>query len=146
MTITATDAAGNVSEEAQVTIDAVAPVPEVTTYTGELLAGTAEPGAAVSVDLDGDGVPDVTTIADEDGSWSVDLTPPLADGTEVTVTATDVAGNVSEEVQVTIDATPPMLSIHGPIAGDGMVNRSKRRPAWSSPVAPTSRTANGGWN
>lgn len=65
------------SRPVQVMIDAVAPAaPEVTTYTGEKIAGTAEPGSAVSVDVDGDGEPDYTAVADGDGNWSIDLAPP----------------------------------------------------------------------
>lgn len=46
----------------------------------------------MGVDIDGDGVNDYTTTADENGAYSLEVTEPLANG-EYPVTATDINGN-----------------------------------------------------
>ncbi|ENV35417.1 Ig-like domain-containing protein, partial [Acinetobacter gerneri] len=96
-TVTATDAAGNVSAPASIGLaDLTAPdAPVVDENNSAGLAGTAEAGSTVTVtDALGN---TVTTTADSAGQWSI--TPnPIADGTEGTVTATDEAGNISEPI------------------------------------------------
>ncbi|WP_133493642.1 Ig-like domain-containing protein [Alcanivorax sp. 24] len=79
---------------------------------GTILTGTAEAGSTVDVDINGDGTPDYTVEADADGNWSVTPDAPLADGTEVSVTATDPAGNTSDPATTIVDenlndTTPP---------------------------------------
>ncbi|WP_416392125.1 Ig-like domain-containing protein [Alloalcanivorax xenomutans] len=110
-TATATDAAGNTSDPStafEVTVDTTAPeAPTVEPTDGTVLAGTAEAGSTVEVDTNGDGTPDYTVEADADGNWSVTPDAPLADGTDVSVTARDPAGNTSDPVTVTVDATAP---------------------------------------
>ncbi|WP_336174987.1 Ig-like domain-containing protein, partial [Alloalcanivorax xenomutans] len=115
-TATATDAAGNTSDPStafEVTVDTTAPAtPTVEPTDGTILTGTAEAGSTVQVDTNGDGTPDYTVEADADGNWSVTPDTPLADGTEVSVTATDEAGNTSDPVTTTVDenlndTTPP---------------------------------------
>ncbi|MEL0630911.1 Ig-like domain-containing protein, partial [Psychromonas aquatilis] len=70
--------------------DTVAPdAPVIDATDGEEITGTAEAGSTVKVDVDGDGIPDQITEADENGEWSVTPDAPLADGTEVSATATD---------------------------------------------------------
>jgi hypothetical protein len=121
--VTAVDSSGKVSAPTEVIVDAIAPAaPVVYPSNGTSLRGTAEPGSRVTIDLDGDGEPDVTTTADSNGNWSVTLDEPLADGTVVTATATDAAGNVSGEGQVVIDAVAPTLTVTAPIGGDGVIN------------------------
>ncbi|MFT0137683.1 Ig-like domain-containing protein [Alcanivoracaceae bacterium MT1] len=110
-TATATDPAGNTSDPStafEVTVDTTAPeAPTVEPTDGTVLAGTAEAGSTVEVDTNGDGTPDYTVEADADGNWSVTPDAPLADGTDVSVTARDPAGNTSDPVTVTVDATAP---------------------------------------
>jgi large repetitive protein len=110
-TATATDAAGNTSDPStafEVTVDTTAPeAPVVNPSDGTELSGTAEPGSTVGVDVDGDGTPDYTVEADADGNWSVTPDAPLADGTEITVTASDEAGNTSDPVTAIVDAVAP---------------------------------------
>ncbi|TVR04826.1 MAG: hypothetical protein EA398_01030, partial [Deltaproteobacteria bacterium] len=61
---------------------------------GFTVSGTAEPGATVTVFVDGDAIG--TVVAAEDGTWSVDVGGPLDEGaSDVTVTATDAAGNTT---------------------------------------------------
>ena len=97
--------------------------PVITTSEGQtlgrdaaILSGTAEPGSTVTVvgELDGDTTDTVTTTAAADGSWSVDLGEddgfePDNETYSYTVTATDEAGNVSEEatIELTLDFIPP---------------------------------------
>ncbi|TCM17067.1 Ig-like protein group 3 [Novosphingobium sp. PhB165] len=99
-----------------VTIDLTAPAaPLLDPSDGATLSGTAEAGAVVSVDINGDGTPDATAIANDSGRWSVTFSPTLAHGTEVSVTATDASGNTSaaatEAVDNTIDSTPPPVPV-----------------------------------
>jgi 2',3'-cyclic-nucleotide 2'-phosphodiesterase (5'-nucleotidase family) len=88
--------------------DQVAPeapaVNEVTDQSTEI-TGTTEAGATVDVSVDGTVIG--TATASENGSFSVEISK-LTAGTEVLVTATDAAGNVSEATVVTvIDVTAP---------------------------------------
>ena len=75
---------------------------------GSTVSGTAEPGSTVGIDLDGDGVVDISTQADADGNYSIDLQPPLNNGETVDVIATDAAGNSSPPTSATApDTTAP---------------------------------------
>ncbi|TKB04907.1 Ig-like domain repeat protein [Alteromonas portus] len=113
-TVTATDADGNVgSNSGTVVIDTTPPaIPTVDAGNGTEITGTAEAGATVSVDVDGDGTPDFTVIADGDGNWSITPDTPLADGVIVTVTATDAAGNISNPASDTVDAAEPVVAFN----------------------------------
>ncbi|MGM7595014.1 BapA/Bap/LapF family prefix-like domain-containing protein, partial [Acinetobacter baumannii] len=92
ITVTATDAAGNVGNDtAVVTIDTVAPNAPVLDPINatDPVSGQAEPGSTVTVTY-----PDGTTatvVAGPDGSWSVPNPGNLVDGDTVTATATDPA-------------------------------------------------------
>ncbi|WP_031965295.1 Ig-like domain-containing protein, partial [Acinetobacter baumannii] len=119
ITVTATDAAGNVGNDtAVVTVDTTAPVvtfADVSTNdTTPALTGTIDdPTATVVVTVDG---VDYPAVNNGDGTWTLadNTLPVLADGPHtVSVTATDVAGNVSTPVTgtVTVDATAPTLAI-----------------------------------
>ncbi|MBJ2127636.1 Ig-like domain repeat protein [Alteromonas sp. IB21] len=113
-TVTATDADGNVgSNSGTVVIDTTPPaIPTVDAGNGTEITGTAEAGATVNVDVDGDGTPDFTVIADGDGNWSVTPDTPLADGVVVIATATDAAGNISNPASDTVDAVAPVVTIN----------------------------------
>ncbi|WEJ82968.1 BapA/Bap/LapF family large adhesin [Kluyvera intermedia] len=134
LSITATDAAGNVSDNSpvfNVTVDTVAPVtPGVMTVTDDagtivgpvtnggvtddirpLLSGTVEPGATVKI-YD-NGVLLTTVTADgTTGAWTFQTTADLQTGPHsLYVTATDAAGNVSLPSPVfgfTVDTTAPL--------------------------------------
>ncbi|WP_131174589.1 DUF4347 domain-containing protein, partial [Phytopseudomonas dryadis] len=123
VSVTATDAAGNVSATASQTllIDTTAPIapavtsPALTNSAAPLLSGTAETGSTVTISIGG---ATYTTVASS-GAWSLDLasaTPVAgilalnANGANpVSVTATDAAGNVSATASQTllIDTTAP---------------------------------------
>ncbi|PZX33955.1 putative secreted protein (type I secretion substrate), partial [Cupriavidus phytorum] len=114
LTATATDAAGNVSAPTaafDLTVDTAAPAdPVITQASGTTISGTAEAGSTVDIDLDGDGTPDATVTADATtGVWTYSPGTPLPDGTGISVTATDAAGNTSAPATATVDATPPAI-------------------------------------
>lgn len=102
LTITATDEAGNVSEALSITVlDKTAPeVPtanEVSDQSTEV-TGEAEAGSLVTVS---NGTEEYTANADAEGAYAVTI-PKQPAGTVLTITATDEAGNVSEELSVTV--------------------------------------------
>ena len=131
LSATVTDEVGNVSAPSgalTITIDATAPQPagdlllrndtgetpvtinsnSVTPDATPLISGTAEAGATIIVY---DGAQEVgRTTADPQGAWSLN-TSALAEGAHtLTVTATDIAGNVSEvasTVSFTVDTSTP---------------------------------------
>ncbi|HCQ9970664.1 TPA: Ig-like domain-containing protein, partial [Acinetobacter baumannii] len=113
ITVTATDAAGNVGNDtAVVTIDTVAPNAPVLDPINatDPVSGQAEPGSTVTVTY-----PDGTTatvVAGTDGSWSVPNPGNLVDGDTVTATATDPAGNTSLPGTGTVsaDITAPVVA------------------------------------
>ncbi|WP_416547868.1 beta strand repeat-containing protein [Limnohabitans sp. DCL3] len=128
VSVTATDPAGNISLPTwvPVTIDTTAPAAppadvaassdsgssntdNVTSDTTPTIAGTGVAGDTITVTMPGTGEV-LTTTVDSSGNWSVTPTQPLAQGTaNVSVTATDPAGNISLPtlVPVTIDTTAP---------------------------------------
>jgi uncharacterized repeat protein (TIGR01451 family) len=137
---TATDAAGNTgraSEPLGFIVDGTPPpIPKVSSpVNGALVnteqpvfAGTAEPGALVSV-LD-DGIEICVAAVDVAGEWTCPASFELPDGRHfLTALAIDPAGNASREsgvLVITIDAAAPANStINSP--GEGAVSNS--RPA-----------------
>ncbi|AGP49372.1 hypothetical protein PSYCG_09360 [Psychrobacter sp. G] len=125
---TLTDKAGNTSDSESATAPDLtapdAPTAEINPE-GTLITGTTEPGAIVKVDTDGDGVPEYTVTADNDGNYKVDTSgTPLVNGETITVTATDKAGNKSDPTKIlAADSTDPTApEINTPIASDDVVN------------------------
>ncbi|SLJ85273.1 Ig-like domain-containing protein [Psychrobacter sp. DAB_AL43B] len=109
ITVTATDKAGNESEPTDIVAEDTtapdAPTAEINPE-GTLITGSTEPGATVNVDINGDGVPDYTVTADDDGNYKIDTSEtPLVDGETITVTATDAAGNKSEPTDIVAEDT-----------------------------------------
>ncbi|MFC0072230.1 BapA/Bap/LapF family large adhesin [Samsonia erythrinae] len=111
VTVTATDAAGNMSEATTATApDTTAPaVPGQLTVSedGSSVSGWGEAGSTVTItDATGNELGSVTV--GEDGSFSVPLSPALTNGESVTATATDAAGNSSGPATATApDTTAP---------------------------------------
>ena len=90
------------------------------TADGSSISGQAEPGATVNIDIDGDGEVDFSVIADSDGQFQLQLTPPLQNGETVEVTATDNAGNTSSSTNIQApDITPPEPALNVTISSDG---------------------------
>jgi hypothetical protein len=87
------------------------------------ISGTGIAGQRITVVMPGTGETLTTTVG-ADGTWTVTPTQPLANGTNAnaTVTATDVAGNVSpaSNVAIIIDTTGPTLTSSSP--GDNATN------------------------
>jgi hypothetical protein len=137
ITVTATDPAGNVSPPTVVetTVDTDPPLSPVVEHPtpGEstndrtpTVSGTAEPGTSVTVDAGGGNT--CVAIADAmSGHFECALPLPLGDGpAEVTVTATDPAGNASPPVVIdfTVDTAPVDLVVDHPADGE-TINTNK---------------------
>ncbi|BAI95536.1 hypothetical protein Sj15T_33330 [Sphingobium sp. TA15] len=126
ISVTATDAAGNISAASPpfaFAVDTIAPAAPVLGPTdGTTISGTAEIGATIELDTDGDGIADATTTADANGEWRIILPTSLANGTQVSATATDAAGNRSGPgsaiVDTGLDTTPPAIPILGSVTDD----------------------------
>ncbi|MEA0022848.1 Ig-like domain-containing protein [Escherichia coli] len=125
-TVMAEDKAGNMSEvvEGEVTLDSQAPattsglvnednsgdvMDTITNVSTPSLMGTTEPGVTVTVDINNHVY---TTIAGEDGSWTIQIVDPLNEGrNEYTVTVEDIAGNQSQmKGDITLDTRAPIIS------------------------------------
>ncbi|MGP1909985.1 Ig-like domain-containing protein [Metabacillus sp. JX24] len=112
LTVTATDAAKNVSGAKTVTVvDKTPPaVPAVNTVTDKSkeVTGTAEADSTVTVKI---GTKNYTAKANAKGSYKVGI-PVQKKGTKLTVTATDAAKNISGAKTVTVvDKTPPAVPV-----------------------------------
>lgn len=149
ITLTATDAAGNVSGPTAgfaITVDTTAPTTpvissivddvaggvannalgsgQVTNDNRPTLNGTAEAGSTVTI-YD-NGALYTTVIADGSGNWTyTSPTAVLAEGSHTfTVTATDVAGNISTTSLpsvIVVDITPPAAPTGMTVNGTGTI-------------------------
>ncbi|WP_338746111.1 BapA/Bap/LapF family large adhesin [Pseudomonas putida] len=126
--VTLTDAAGNVSTPSPLTApDQVAPQQpaDLVLSNGDSLVGTAEGGARVEV-KDASGNLIGSAIAGPDGSFSLTLDPPQANGETLSITVTDAAGNTSVPLSyVAPDITAPTI-VTDVVAGDGSLAVSGR--------------------
>ncbi|WP_336936595.1 Ig-like domain-containing protein, partial [Acinetobacter beijerinckii] len=122
ITVTATDAAGNVgTSTGTLSVDTVAPnAPALDPINAvDPITGTAEPGSTVTVTF-----PDGSTaqvVADPGtGAWTVANPGNLLDGDTVTATATDPAGNTSTPATGTVsaDITAPMVTVDDALTND----------------------------
>ncbi|MBF8745686.1 BapA/Bap/LapF family large adhesin [Pseudomonas monteilii] len=135
--VTAEDAAGNTSTGAAITApdDGTGNPPDTTppdaptdlavSADGSRLTGRAEPGSTVRV-LGADSSELGRGIAGANGVFSITLDPPQIDGEQLSVTATDSAGNVSQAASITapdstqpVDTTAPEPASDLVISGDG---------------------------
>ncbi|HHG9063051.1 TPA: BapA/Bap/LapF family large adhesin, partial [Citrobacter freundii] len=111
----------------------------ITNDTTPTFSGTGNVGDRISIYLDGNTTPLGTTTVGADGTWSFTPTTPINPDTyQVTVTATDPAGNVSQPstaIPLNIDITPPATPtieaandnagiIQGDIAANGTTDDS----------------------
>ncbi|MFP2935030.1 Ig-like domain-containing protein, partial [Pyxidicoccus sp. 3LG] len=84
-------------------------------------SGVAEPGATVTVVVDGVTVDTVTAAGD--GSWSLPVATPLADGPHsVTATARDAQGNTATDTNTFTVDTQTAVSITTPADGAVLTN------------------------
>ncbi|HYA10849.1 MAG TPA: Ig-like domain-containing protein [Thermoplasmata archaeon] len=118
ITATARDGAGNAaSTSVSVTLDTLpppltisSPTPGPTNHSSVTVAGTTEAGATVTVD-------GAAVTVGPTGAFSTVVTLPDGPHTFIVV-ATDTAGNRAEaEVSVTVETTPPAISISSPTSG-----------------------------
>ena len=129
VTATQTDPQGNVSTPSApvtFTVDTTAAAPVIvapaegstTTDTTPAISGTGEPGATVAVTVDGSFRG--SAVVGTDGRWTF-TSPTLVDGPHtVSVTQTDVAGNVSPASPTrnfVVDSTIPVVTITVPTEG-----------------------------
>ncbi|WP_268795123.1 BapA/Bap/LapF family large adhesin, partial [Sphingobium sp. Leaf26] len=119
--VTQSDVAGNVSTGVTVTADDITPPPAPTATiddTGRIVTGTGVAGSTVEVRAADTTLLGSATVNDQ-GNYSVTLTPPQLDSEPLAVTQADAAGNVSD----TTDIVAPDLTAPEPptasIAGDG---------------------------
>ncbi|WP_411969647.1 Ig-like domain-containing protein [Pseudomonas sp. p1(2021b)] len=113
----AQDLAGNSSLPTSMTVDSVAPAaPVVNPSNGSLITGTAEPGSTVTL-TDGNGNPIGEANADGSGNWTFTPSSPLPDGTVISATATDPAGNTGPQASVTVDGIAPAAPLVNPTNG-----------------------------
>jgi hypothetical protein len=151
VTVTQTDPSGNTSPSSSVDFTVSPPVstkPGAPVITGPsngsttgtatpTITGTGQPGATITVSVDGH--PIGTTVVNPDGTWSFTPTSPLPDGSHtISVTQTDGDGNTSPatSVTVTVDTTPPAAPvITGPANGSTTNNSTPRITGTGEPGA-----------
>ena len=109
--VTATDAAGNISQIAtKAYTDTTAPIAPATNNMdadGKVVTGTAEAGSTVKV-TDESGNVLGTALAGPDGKYSVALNPAVTNGSTLSVTATDESGNSSVATLVASVVVEPL--------------------------------------
>jgi hypothetical protein len=112
--VVAKDEAGNVSPSTKETLDTTKPdKPTVDEANADGVTGTAEPGTEVKVCFEvtsGTSPQCVTVPTDDEGNYTVpgdDIPDNLKQPSDVTVTATDPAGNTSDPVKEPIDTEAP---------------------------------------
>lgn len=137
ITVTATDAAGNVSQSSlvrKITVDRTAPIaPSIATPANNAgvnnskpeITGAAEPNSTLKLSIDGD----IETVAvSGSGTWT--YTPPtaLANGSHTLVaTAVDAAGNESAQsntVNFRLDNEPPVVAVSSPTNGSYIASKN----------------------
>lgn len=107
LSVTARDAAGNISAPGTLVIDAEPPAaPTLDATRGTLLSGTAEPGSTVLITLN-NAPPAVSVPVDSDGNWSYDPGSQLGNGTRIELVALDPSGNTSTTVTGSVDGEAP---------------------------------------
>ncbi|WP_019520168.1 Ig-like domain-containing protein, partial [Faucicola boevrei] len=111
VTATAKDNSGKESSPAEAVVNGDITPPAKPTVNvsddGKTITGTAEPNSTVEIDTNGDGQPDITTKADENGNYTAPLDKPLTNGETVTARAKDPAGNISAPATDTAPDTQP---------------------------------------
>ncbi|MFE8045399.1 Ig-like domain-containing protein, partial [Brenneria goodwinii] len=123
VTVTATDAAGNVSAPTTATAPDLtapsAPADLQVAEDGTSVSGSAEAGSIVTItDADGNVLGSITV--GEDGSFNVPLSPALTNGEEISAVVSDAAGNASAPVSVAApDLTAPTAPADLLVAEDG---------------------------
>ena len=114
LSITATDAAGNISEVTVINVlDVTAPVvPTVEKVTDQttVVQGTGEVSSVISIKVESSVIG--TATVNKEGNYEVSI-PKQKAGTKLYITATDKAGNISEIKSATVvdETAPPMPKV-----------------------------------
>lgn len=97
-----------------------------------------EPGSTITIKNPATGQVLGTTIVDKDGNYSIKLPMGVKPGTQLSATATDAAGNVSDPTQFTIPTLTSGMAIGN--SGDKMGGKY-----FSSGELPATNSADTGW-
>ncbi|MBJ9890386.1 BapA prefix-like domain-containing protein [Citrobacter sedlakii] len=126
ITVTATDATGNISAPSgtyTITVDTIPPQPAGNldvSDDGVTVTGTAEAGATVTI-YGSDSAPLGSAVVQDDGTFTVTLNTPLTNGQIVTAIVTDPANQESTPASVTApDTTPPQPAGNLDVSDDGV--------------------------
>ncbi|NEX51237.1 phage tail tube protein [Lactococcus lactis] len=152
ISVTATDAAGNVSDPTPATTPADPKAPSDTTApnppsvdtvtgnpdTGYTVGGKGEPGSTITIKNPATGEILGTTIVDQDGNYSIKLPMGVKPGTQLSATSTDAAGNVSDPTDFIIPVLTSGMAIGN--SGDNMGGKY-----FSSGKLPATNGADTGW-
>ncbi|HJF74723.1 MAG TPA: Ig-like domain-containing protein [Gallibacterium anatis] len=122
--VTATDNAGNTSTPTDIIAPDSTPPNKPKNLDvsddGTRVTGTAEPGSTVTVKDEQGNVIGTGKANEEDGKFDVTINPPKTNGEDLTVTATDEAGNPSQPNTVKADDnTPPAKPENLGVSDDG---------------------------
>ncbi|MCS8948464.1 Ig-like domain-containing protein [Pseudomonas aeruginosa] len=149
--VVAQDAAGNSSPPATVTIDSSAPpAPVINPSNGVVISGTAEAGTTVTL-TDAGGNPIGQVTADGSGNWSFTPGTPLANGTVIVATATDLTGNTGPQAATTVDAVAPPAPVIDPSNGTTISGTAEAgakvilTDGNGNPIGETTADGSGNW-
>ncbi|GAA0627711.1 hypothetical protein GCM10009422_25920 [Brevundimonas kwangchunensis] len=132
VSVTLTDAAGNTSTAANATAPDTTPPAAATgvdvSDDGATVTGNGAPGSTVTV-RGPDGSVIGTGTVGADGSFTIQIAPPLTNGETVTVILTDPAGNPSAPTTaVAPDTTPPASATDVDVSDDGAIVTGRGEP------------------
>ncbi len=118
---------------------------------GSSISGTAEPGATVGIDSNGDGETDVSVVVGPDGKFQIPLNPPLTNGETVSVVVTDPSGNSSPPATVQAPDFPDAPHIN-PSNGSSLSGTAEPGSTVlltdgnGNPIGQTTADGNGNWS
>ncbi|WPX88394.1 Ig-like domain-containing protein [Pseudomonas asiatica] len=118
---------------------------------GSSISGTAEPGATVGIDSNGDGQTDVSVVVGPDGKFQIPLNPPLTNGETVSVVVTDPSGNSSPPATVQAPDFPDAPHIN-PSNGSSLSGTTEPGSTVlltdgnGNPIGQTTADGNGNWS
>ena len=147
--VTSTDKDGNTSEPASTVVtDTTAPsVPTVNPVTSDdtTITGKAEPNSTVTVTFPDGHTASGTTDADGNYVINIPSSEDLKGGETLPVTATDKAGNTSEQASTVVtDTTAPTVPSVNPVTSDDTQITGKAEPGSTVTVTfPDGTTATG---